>query len=87
MEEIIKALKGCIHDDCDNCKYYLFDVCNRKQLLKDTVDVLEKTNSGNVGVWKDTIGSFECSICHIPQEYVSAYCPSCGAKMRDEVIE
>ena len=87
MEEIIKALKGCINDDCDNCKYYLFDVCNRKQMMKDAVEILEKTNSGDIGVWEDTIGDFECSVCHEHQEYVSAYCPSCGAKMCDEVIK
>lgn len=43
--------------------------------------IVVKTNNSKGYDWVDTIGEFECSVCGTHSEYVSKFCPNCGAKM------
>lgn len=37
------------------------------------------------GKWNRDGSIYECSNCYYPMEYVTPYCPCCGAKMDGEV--
>lgn len=33
------------------------------------------------GKWNRTTSDYECSNCQYPMDYITPYCPNCGAKM------
>lgn len=33
------------------------------------------------GKWERTTSDYECSECYYPMDYITSYCPNCGAKM------
>ncbi len=43
-----------------------------------TADVVEVRH----GEWLDTDEEYVCSECHCISEYMTNYCPDCGAKMK-----
>ena len=36
------------------------------------------------GKWDRTTSDYECSVCQYPMDYITPYCPNCGAKMDGE---
>ena len=51
------------------------DACGDKR-------VIVPRDGGTVGNdWIDKVGEFVCSVCGEPSEYVSKFCPECGARM------
>lgn len=45
-----------------------------------TADVAEVKR----GKWRRTASDYECSECSYPMDYITPYCPYCGAKMGDD---
>ena len=90
-EKVIKGLEYCVSsNDCRPCEYWMeFDNAGC-QIMKDALALL-KEQKAKAGKWIPVTngrGGMECSICHeyAPSyqngaEYLSKYCPSCGAKL------
>lgn len=45
-----------------------------------TADVVEIKH----GEWNRTTSDYECSKCNYPMDYITPYCPYCGADMRGD---
>ena len=48
-----------------------------------TADEIERLrNERPRGKWNRTTSDYECSRCQYPMDYITPYCPNCGADMR-----
>ncbi len=50
----------------------------RKLMVEAPAADVEKVRHG---FWYEIVGDFYCSVCDDVSEYVSNFCPNCGAKM------
>ena len=37
------------------------------------------------GKWDRTTSDYECSNCQYPMDYITPYCPNCGARMDGDI--
>ena len=57
--------------------------------LSELVDTFAEIPSADVveikhGEWNRTTSDYECSKCNYPMDYITPYCPYCGADMRGD---
>ena len=90
-KDIIRGLLVHINQeiDCEICPYQNVTNCN-ETLIKDAVKLIESQFRPR-GEWisNNTVQipcnfGRHCSICNYTVEFVTNYCPSCGADMRGE---
>ncbi len=67
------------------CEEYIKDpdVVKIKDLLVKMIDISPTVDAVPVvhGKWERTTSDVECSNCYYPMDYITPYCPNCGAKM------
>ena len=57
--------------------------------LSELVDTFAEIPATDVveikhGEWNRTTSDYECSKCNYPMDYITPYCPYCGADMRGD---
>ena len=77
-----KNFKAALEDEVDPDDYgggmdYVIDKVDEWLSRQQKVD----SNAIAQGHWIRQIGDFKCSVCGSEEEYVTNYCPECGAKL------
>lgn len=71
--------------------FYPMNLANYKDGRKDFCPLIEVAQEPRKGHWIDcdvsdgySADGYDCSVCGVNSEYVTSYCPNCGAKMESE---
>lgn len=65
---------------------YFPEFCDYATGIKDSMYHIRQYPLSDVapvkhGKWNRTTSDYECSNCQYPMDYITPYCPYCGAKM------
>ena len=77
LKDLIKDRKSLWMNDKEMGAVYQADI----DALEYAVRALEERTAVKHGKWNRTTSDYECSCCQYPMDYITPFCPNCGAKM------